>query len=146
MNKPMSETMARRKIKSEDEKSIPEMADESARETVRGICKDGKLTPQGRSLAKLMDRIMPPEKVDEWGWTLSRKERAAIKQRAAEKKDEEEKKKAEARVCAARCRLKRCPPLNRNRRGRNGRTSCARSSAANRAFVRRAGECGIISR
>ena len=45
----------------------------------------------------------------------------AIKRRAAEKKAEEEKKKAEARVCAARCRLKRCPPINTNRRGRNGR-------------------------
>ena len=39
----------------------------------------------------------------------------AIKRRAAEKKAAEEKKKAEARVCAARCRLKRCPPINRNR-------------------------------
>ena len=97
---------------------------------------DGKLTPQGRSLAKLMDRIMPAEKVDEWGWNLSRKERTAIKRRAAEKKSAEEKKKAEARVCAARCRLKRCPPINRNRRGRNGRKSCARSSAANRGCDR----------
>ena len=61
----------------------------------------------------------------------------AIKWRAAEKKAEEEKKKAEARVCAARCRLKRCPPINRNRRGRNGRKSCARSSAANHGFVQR---------
>ena len=60
----------------------------------------------------------------------------AVKRRAAEKKAEEEKKKAEALVCAARCRLKRYPPINRNRRGRNGRTSCARSSAANRGFVR----------
>ena len=102
--------MARRKAKTEKKKSIPEMADESARETVRGMYKEGKLTPQGRSLAKLMDRIMPDEKVDEWGWNLSRKERAAIKQRVTEKKAEEEKKKAEARVCAARCRLKRCPP------------------------------------
>ena len=56
----------------------------------------------------------------------------ASKRRAAEKKAEEEKKKAEARVCAARCRLKRCPPINRNRRGRNGRKSCARSGTANR--------------
>ena len=40
----------------------------------------------------------------------------AIKRRAAEKKAEEEKKKAEARVCAARCRLERCPPINRNRK------------------------------
>ena len=93
--------MARRKIKTGDEKSIPEMADESAREAVREMCKDGKLTPQGRSLAKLMDRIMPDEKVDEWGWNLSRKERAAIKRRAAEKKDAEEKKKAEVRARAA---------------------------------------------
>ena len=60
----------------------------------------------------------------------------AIKRRAAEKKAEEEKKKAEARVCAARCRLKRRPPINRNRRGRNGRKSCARSSAASRGCDR----------
>ena len=58
--------MTRRKAKSEEEKSIDEIADELASETVRGMCKDGKLTPQGRSLAKLMDRIMPDEKVDEW--------------------------------------------------------------------------------
>ena len=72
-----------------------------ARDTARGMCKDGKLTPQGWSLAKLMDRIMPDEKVDGWGWNLSRKERAAIKRRAAEKKAAEEKKKAEARARAA---------------------------------------------
>ena len=99
--------MARRKTKSEDEKSIDEMADESACGTVRGMCMDGKLTPQGRSLAKLMDRIMPDEKVDEWGWNLSRKERAAIKRRAAEKKAAEEKKKAEARARAAYRRTQR---------------------------------------
>ncbi len=93
--------MARRKVKAEADKSIPELADESARKTVRGMCKDGKLTSQGRSLAKLMDRIMPDEKVDEWGWNLSRKERAAIKRRAAEKKAAEEKKKAEARARVA---------------------------------------------
>jgi len=93
--------MVRRKEKSEDEKSISEMADEVIRETVRGMYKDGKLTSQGRSLAKLMDRIMPDEKVDEWGWNLSRKERAAIKRRVAEKKAAEEKKKAEARARAA---------------------------------------------
>ena len=113
-----------------------------ARETVRGMCKGGKLTSQGRSLAKLMDRIMPDEKVDEWGWNLSRKERAAIKRRAAEKKAAEEKKKAEARARAAyqrqvaRCRSKRCPPTSRNRRGRNGRMFCARSSAASRGCDR----------
>ena len=93
--------MKSRKVRTDNEKSIPEMADESARETVRGMHKDGKLTPQGRSLAKLMDRIMPDEKVDEWGWNLSHKERAKIKRRAAEKKAAEEKKKAEARARAA---------------------------------------------
>ena len=122
--------MARRKVKAEAEKSIPELADESARKTVRGMRKDGKLTLQGRNFAKLMVRIMPDEKVDEWGWNLSRKERAAIKRRAAEKKAAEEKKKAEARARAAhrrkqrqgaRCRSQRFPPASRNRRGRNGR-------------------------
>lgn len=93
--------MARSKAKAEDEKSIPETADEMTRATMRKVCRDGKLTPQGRSLAKLMDRIMPADKVNEWGWNLSRKERAAIKRRAAEKKSAEEKKKAEARARAA---------------------------------------------
>ena len=93
--------MKSRKVKTGGEKSIPELADESARKTVRGMCKDGKLTSQGRSLAKLMDRIMPDEKVDERGWNLSRKECAAIKRRATEKKAAEEKKKAEARARAA---------------------------------------------
>ena len=93
--------MARRKVKTDNEKSIPEVADELARETVRGMCKDGKLTPQGRSLVKLMDRIMPDEKVDEWGWNLSRKERAAIKRRAAERRAANEARKAEARARAA---------------------------------------------
>ena len=63
----------------------------------------------------------------------------AIRHWAAEKKAAEKKKKAEARARAAyrrkqrqgaRCRLQRFPPTSRNRRGRNGRTSCARSSAA----------------
>ena len=65
----------------------------------------------------------------------------AIKRRAAEKKAAEEKKKAEARARAAyrrkqrqgaRCGSKRFPPASRNRRGRNGRKSCARLSAASR--------------
>ena len=137
--------MVRRKAKTECEKTIPEMADELARKTVRGMYKDGKLTSQGRSLAKLMDRIMPDEKVDEWGWNLSRKERAEIKRRAAEKKVAEEKKKAEARARVAYrrkqrqgswYRSQRCPPTSRNRRERNGRKSCARSSAANRGCDR----------
>ena len=93
--------MARRTVKTEYDQSIPKMTDELVSETVREMYKDGTLTSQGRSLAKLMDRIMPDEKVDEWGWNLSRKERAAIKRRAAEKKAAEEKKKAEARARAA---------------------------------------------
>ena len=67
----------------------------------------------------------------------------AIKRRAAaEKKAAEEKKKAEARARAAyqrhgaRCRSQRFPPTSRNRRGRNGRKSCARSSAASRGCDR----------
>ena len=132
--------MERGKVKTEEEMSIDEMAAELARETGRGMCTDGKLPPQGRSRPKLMDRIMPDEKVDEWGWNLSRKEREAIKRRATEKKSAEEKKKAEARARAAyrrkqrqgaRCRSQRFPPVSRNRRGRNGRKSCARSIAAN---------------
>ncbi len=99
--------MARRKAKTEDEKTIPEIADEVARKTVRGMYKDGKLTQQGRSLKKLMDRIMPPEKVDEWGWDLSRKRRVEIKRWAAEKRAAEEARRAEARARAAyRRRLK----------------------------------------
>ena len=93
--------MARRKAKTEGEKSSRETADEVTRATMRKVCRDGKLTPQGRRIAKLMDRIMPSDKVDEWGWNLSRKERAAIKRRAAERKAAEEKKKAEARARAA---------------------------------------------
>ena len=90
-----------RNMKSFKDQTIDEMANELARNAVKPMYKDGKLTPQGRSLAKLMDRIMPDEKVDEWGWNLSRKERAAIKRRAAEKKAAEEKKRAEARARAA---------------------------------------------
>ena len=90
-----------RNMKSFEDQTIDGMANELARDTVKSMYKDGKLTPQGRSLAKLMDRIMPDEKVDEWGWSLSRKERAKIKRRAAEKKAAEEKKKAEARARAA---------------------------------------------
>ena len=90
-----------KKKKSFEDQTIDEIANGLARDTVKSMYKDGKLTSQGRSLAKLMDRIMPDEKVDEWGWNLSRKERAAIKRRAAEKMAAEEKKKAEARARAA---------------------------------------------
>ena len=147
--------MKSRKVKTGDEKSIPEMVDEVTREEMRQMYKDGKLTAYGRRMSKFLERALPDEKVDEWGWNLSRKERAEIKRRAAEKKAAEEKKKAEARARAAhrrkqrqgaRCRSQRFPPTSRNRRGRNGRKSCARSNAANRGSARREEECGIISR
>lgn len=53
--------------KSLEDQTIDEAANELARGAVKSMHKDGKLTTQGRSLAKLMDRIMPDEKVDEWG-------------------------------------------------------------------------------
>ena len=137
--------MARCKVKTEAEKSIPEMADDVAREEMRQMYKGGKLTAYGRRMSKFLERALPDEKVDEWGWNLSRKERAEIKRRAAERKAAEEKKKAEARARAAyrrkqrqgtRCILKRGPSISRNRKGRNGRKSCARSSAASRGCDR----------
>ena len=93
--------MVQRKVKTEDEKSITEMVDEATREEMRQMYRDGKLTAYGRRMSKFLERALPDEKVDEWGWNLSRKERAAIKRRAAEKKAAEEKKKAEARARAA---------------------------------------------
>ena len=69
----------------------------------------------------------------------------AIRHWAAEKKAAEEMKKAEVRAHAAyrrkqrqgaRCRSQRFPPTSRNRRGRIGRKSCARSSAASRGCDR----------
>ena len=96
------------KKKSFENQTINGMANELARDVVKSLCKDGKLTPQGRSLAKLMDRIMPADKVDEWGWNLSRKERAAIKRRAAEKRAADEARRAEARARAA-ARAARAP-------------------------------------
>ena len=93
--------MARRKTKTEDEKTIPEMADEVTREEMRQMYKGGKLTAYGRRMSNFLERALPDEKVDEWGWSFSRKERAEIKRRAAENKAAEEKKKAEARARAA---------------------------------------------
>ena len=93
--------MARRKAKTDAEKSITEMVDEATREEMRQMYRDGKLTAYGRRMSKFLERALPDEKVDEWGWNLSRKERAEIKRRAAEKKAAEEKKKAEARARAA---------------------------------------------
>ena len=63
--------MVQRKVKTEAEKSIPEMVDEVTREKMRQMYKDGKLTPHGRQMAKLLDRALPAEKVDEWGFLLT---------------------------------------------------------------------------
>lgn len=96
--------MARRKAKTEDEKTIPEIADEVARKTVKALCKDGKLTAEGRRMAKILEKALPPEKVDEWGWDLPRKRREEIKQRAAEKRriaEEKRIKRAAARKAKA---------------------------------------------
>ena len=35
-------------------------------EEMRQMYKDGKLTPHGREMAKLLDRALPAEKVNEW--------------------------------------------------------------------------------
>ena len=108
MIKSMERKLKSRKAKTEAEKSIPEMADEVTREEMRQMYRDGKLTAYGRRMSKFLERALPDEKVDEWGWNLSRKERAAFKRRAAEKKAAVEKKKAEARARAAyRRRIKR---------------------------------------
>lgn len=100
--------MKSRKVRTGNEKSIPETADEVTRATMRKVSRDGKLTVKGQRLAKLLDRALPDEKVDEWGWNLSRKERAAIKRRAAEKRAADEARRAEARARAA-ARAARAP-------------------------------------
>ena len=64
------------------------MADEVTRAKMRMVTCNRKLTNKGRSLAKLMDRIMPDEKVDEWGWNFLRKERAALNRRGRKKLEE----------------------------------------------------------
>ncbi len=70
----------------ESEQSIPEMVDELTRQEIATWYKDGKLTPHGREMAKFLNRAFPAEKVDKWGFLLTRKEREAIKRKAAERK------------------------------------------------------------
>ena len=89
------------------EQSIPETADDVMCEEMRLMYKDGKLTAYGWRMSKFLEHAFPDEKVDEWGWNLSRKERAEFKRRAAEKKSAAEKKKAEARARAAYWRKQR---------------------------------------
>ena len=62
------------------------MVDELTRQEIATWYKDGKLTPHGRQMAKLLDRALPAEKVDEWGFLLTRKELEAIRREAEEKK------------------------------------------------------------
>ena len=57
--------------KPESEQSIPEMVDELTRQEIATWYKDGKLTPYGKRMAKFLDRALPPEKVDEWGFLLT---------------------------------------------------------------------------
>ena len=73
-------------IPTDEKKSIPEMVDELTRQEIATWYKDGKLTPHGRQMAKLLDRALPAEKVDEWGFLLTRKELEAIRREAEEKK------------------------------------------------------------
>ncbi|MBP5787180.1 MAG: hypothetical protein J6Y19_05140 [Kiritimatiellae bacterium] len=88
--------MPRRTKKTEDEKTIPEMAEDVARVEMSLMYKDGKRTSYGREMAKILDRALPPEKVDEWGFLLSRKEREAVKREAEEKKRIAAEKRAKA--------------------------------------------------
>ena len=63
--------MPRRTPPPESEQSIPEMVDELTRQDIAMWYKDGKLTPHGRRMAKFLDRLLPAEKVDEWGFLLT---------------------------------------------------------------------------
>ena len=78
--------MLRLKPTHESSQSIPEIVDELTRQEIATWYKDGKLTPHGREMAKFLDRALPAEKVDEWGFLLTRKELEAIRREAEEKK------------------------------------------------------------
>ena len=78
--------MPRRTQTPESSQSIPEMVDELTRQEIATWYKDGKLTHHGREMAKFLDRAFPAEKVDKWGFLLTRKEIEAIKRKAAERK------------------------------------------------------------
>ena len=115
----------------ESSQSIPEMVDELTSQEIATWYKDGKLTPHGRQMAKLLDRALPAEKVDEWGFLLTRKEIEAIRREA------EEKKRLAAQSTsttfpAASCTSQPCPPPSRKRHGKAGRRYCAPSSAVSR--------------
>ncbi len=63
--------MPRRTQTPESEQSIPEMVDELTSQEIATWNKGGKLTPHGKQMAKLLDRALPAEKVDEWGFILT---------------------------------------------------------------------------
>lgn len=56
--------MARRKVKTDAEKSIPELADESVRKTVRGMCKGGKLFDSSKLKPTMINLGPKPELKD----------------------------------------------------------------------------------
>ena len=58
------------------------MVEDVTRVEKRQMYKDGKLTPYGRRMAKFYDDALPPEKVDEWGFLLTRREREAFRREA----------------------------------------------------------------
>ena len=84
--------------------AIPEFVEDLSREELRRMYKDGKPTAHGRRMEKVLDRALPPEKVDEWGFLLSRKEREAIKREAEEKKRIAAEKRAKAAAIRKICR------------------------------------------
>ena len=57
--------------KPESEQSIPAIVAGLTREKMRRMAKDETLTAYGRRMEKLLDRALPPEKVDEWGFLMA---------------------------------------------------------------------------
>ena len=90
------ETMTRQTCKTEVGESIPEMVADLSREEARRMYKGGKPTAHGRGMEKILERALPAEKVDEWGFLLSSKEREAIRREAEEKKRIAAEKRAKA--------------------------------------------------
>ena len=123
--------MPRRTSSPDSSQSIPEMGDKLTCQEIATWYKDGKLTPHGREMAKFLGRAFPAEKVDEWGFLLTRKEREAIKRKATERK-RLAARSTNTTFPAANCTSQPCPPPSRKRHGKAGRRSCARSSAASR--------------
>ena len=90
--------MPHRTTKADFEQSIPEMMDDLARQEVASWYKHGRLTPHGRQMTKMLDCALPPEKVDAWGFLLTRKERGGFRREAEEKKRIEAETRAKTAV------------------------------------------------